>query len=209
MINMDINMHTGIPIAHSLNLITELEKLKSIQRKTTVKADNNRRENSAEHSWQVALSAYILSDFIDIEIDVNKVIQMLLIHDVVEIYAGDLFAFADSTQKAQQMQNEYNAIADLYKKFPSDKAKEIKSLWIEFEEGKTSEAKFALSVDRFLPFLQNINNQGGSWNEFNISKQQVLERNKTLAEVSSTLWQYMNEKLDKAVEKGWIASVCH
>ncbi len=194
------------PIEHSLNLITELEKLKSIQRKTTVKTDNNRRENSAEHSWQVALSAYILSDFIDIEVDVNKVIQMLLIHDVVEMYAGDLFAFADKAQKAIQMQNEYNAIADLYKNFPSDKAKQIKSLWIEFEEGQTPEAKFALSVDRFLPFLQNINNQGGSWNEFNISKQQILKRNKTLAEVSSTLWQYMNEQLDEAVDKGWITS---
>ncbi len=193
-------------IEHSLNLIVELDTLKSVQRKTTVKSDNNRRENSAEHSWQVALSAYILSDFIDIKVDVNKVIQMLLIHDVVEIYAGDLFAFADKKQKAQQMQNEYNAIADLYKKFPSDRAKAIKSLWIEFEEGKTPEAKFALSVDRLLPFLQNINNQGGSWHEFNITKQQVLERNKTLAEVSSMLWQYMNEKLDEAVEKGWIAS---
>ncbi len=191
-------------IENALALTMELETLKSVYRKTSVKPDNNRAENSAEHSWHAALLAYLLSDFVDIDVDINKVILMLLIHDVVEIYAGDLYAFADATQKAQQKQDEYNAIQQLYDKFPTDKASQIKSLWIEFEEGETKEAKFALSMDRILPFLQNMNNHGGSWNTFNVSKQQILKRNKALKEVSAKLWQYINQQLDQAVANGWI-----
>ncbi len=191
-------------IDHTLGLILELETLKSVYRETSVKADNNRAENSAEHSWHAALLAYSLSDFIDIDVDVNKVVLMLLIHDVVEIYAGDLYAFADKEQKAQQKQAEYSAINELYNKFPTDKVKEIKALWIEFEKGETPEAKFALSMDRILPFLQNMNNRGGSWNKFNVSKKQILKRNKVLEQISPRLWQYIHKQLDQAVANGWI-----
>lgn len=191
-------------IETSIGLIMELEKLKSVQRKTKVKSDNNRQENSAEHSWHASLLAFALSDFIDIQVDINKVIKMLLIHDIVEIYAGDMFAFADEQQKIIQEKNEYNAINQLYEKFPINKAKIIKELWLEFEEGKTLEAKFALSMDRIAPFLINMHNGGGSWLEFGISKSQILKRNQVLKEVSHSLWEYFKQQLDKAIANGWI-----
>lgn len=191
-------------IQHSINFIMELEKLKAVYRKAKIQADHNRRENSAEHSWHSSLAAQILSSFSDIEIDINKVIKMLLIHDISEIYAGDLFAFDHSEKQSQHKKAEHDAIDNLFNHFPIESVASIRELWFEFEEGKTPEAQFALSIDRILPFLQNINNEGGSWSEFKISKSQILTRNAILQSVSSQLWDYLNTELDRAVLKGWV-----
>ncbi len=198
------NINKNNKIDDSIDFIMALGALKGVYRKTAVKTDNNRKENSAEHSWHASLLAYALSDYIDIDADINKVMRMLLIHDVVEMYAGDLFAFVDEQQKAQQKQDEYDAIEKLYRTFPLEKVSELKALWIEFEEGETAEAQFALSMDRLLPFLQNMNNNGGSWAEFSVTKTQILARNAALENISSSLWQYLNQALNKAIANGWV-----
>lgn len=189
-------------VDQSINLIMELEKLKAVYRKTKVQVDDNRHENSAEHSWHSSLAAQILYGFSDIKVDINKVIKMLLIHDIAEMYAGDLFAFDDNQQQHKKL--EYEAINRLFNNFPLESVAKIRQLWFEFEEGTTPEAQFALCVDRILPFLQNIHNEGGSWVEFNISKSQILKRNELLQSVSAELWDYLISQLDRAVVKGWV-----
>lgn len=188
----------------SIDFIMELDTLKGTYRKARIKSDNNRLENSAEHSWHAALAAYVLSDFLENEVDIDKVIQILLIHDLAEMYVGDLFAFDSQQMQNKQKLEEQNAINSMCYKFQLNKTNSLRKLWLEFEEGKTLEAKFALAVDRLMPFLQNINNEGGSWLEFNINKSQILNRNKGLREVSLGLWNYFNEELNRAVLKGWV-----
>lgn len=191
-------------VDQSINLIMELEKLKAVYRKTKVQVDDNRHENSAEHSWHSSLAAQILYGFADINVDINKVINMLLIHDIAEMYAGDMFAFDDNQQQNQHKKLEHEAINRLFNNFPLESVAKIRQLWFEFEEGATPEAQFALCVDRILPFLQNIHNEGGSWAEFNISKSQILKRNELLQSVSAQLWDYLTTELDRAVAKGWV-----
>ncbi len=182
----------------------ELENLKGVYRKSKIKSDNNRLENSAEHSWHAALAAYVLSDFLGDTVDVNKVIQMILIHDIAEMYVGDLFAFDSQHRQNEQKSKEHNAINEMASKFQLKQVDNLKALWLEFEEGKSLEAKFALAMDRFMPFLQNMNNGGGTWLAFGINKSQILERNKGLQELSLELWEYLNKELDKAVSQGWV-----
>lgn len=191
-------------IKASVDFLIELDQLKSIYRKAKIKCDHNRQENSAEHSWHVAIASQILKDFTAIEIDINKVTQMLLIHDIVEIYAGDMFSFENERSKESHKLEEYKAIEKLCTQFNLTQVKIYKDLWHEFEACTTNEAKFARSVDRILPFIQNMNNKGGSWAEFGTTKQQILNHNKISKEVSSELWEYINNQLDFAVNKGWI-----
>ena len=191
-------------VQSSIDFLLELEHLKSIYRKGRIKADSNRRENSAEHSWYVAISAQILKDFIDVEVDINKVIQMLLIHDIVEIYTGDIFAFEDEQAKKTHKLKEHKAIEALCYKHNLKQVHVFKALWQEFEECVTNESKFAISVDRIMPFIQNINNNGGSWSEFGTTKIQILNHNKILKDVSLGLWHYINIQLEFAISKGWV-----
>lgn len=191
-------------IQSSINFLQEIEHLKSIYRKARVKADANRRENSAEHSWYAAIAAQIVKEFIDVDVDINKVIQILLIHDIIEIYAGDMFAFEDKQVKESHKINEMQAIENLCLKHNLQQVNIFKSLWHEFEACTTNEAKFAISVDRMMPFIQNMNNNGGSWAEFGITKTQILHHNQMLRDISSGLWQYLNDQLILAVSKGWV-----
>lgn len=150
------------------------------------------------------MAAQILKDFIDIDVDTNKVIQMLLIHDIVEIYAGDMFAFEEKGRKESHKLEEKKAIDRLCSKFNLKQVEFFKSLWLEFEEGITNESKFALSMDRIMPFIQNTHNNGGSWSEFGTTKTQILNHNKVLKDISLELWTYINSQLELAINQGWI-----
>ena len=175
-------------LTQQINFIMEIDKLKAVYRQTTVKEDNNRQENSAEHSWHIALAAIILQEYAGKTIDISRVIQMLLIHDVIEIDAGDLFAFEDQKNQEEQEIKEKKAAERLFSLLPQNQAKEFKDLWFEFEDCISNDACFAKAIDRILPLFINMRNEGGSWVKHSISKSQVLKRNLYLKEASPKLW---------------------
>ena len=187
-----------------LAFIQEVEHLKGIYRQTTVKCDNGRQENSAEHSWHVALMAQLLSEYAEEPVNVQRAVIMLLIHDVVEIDAGDLFAFAEKSHHDDQEDKEIAAANRLFGLLPERQFDEMKTLWLEFEQAETADARYAKAMDRILPLLQNMANEGGSWVKHNVSKQQVIKRNEYLKGLTPKLWDYALQQIDLAVEKGWL-----
>lgn len=187
-----------------LSFIVELDKLKSVYRKALIKCDNNRYENSAEHSWHVALTANVLAPYAEKEIDISRVMLMLLLHDIVEIDAGDTFAFDEKTVLAEQSDKEQMAANRLFGLLPESQYKTYLALWNEFEQAETPDAKFAKSMDRVLPLIQNMQNEGGSWAQHKVNKQQVINRNKHLADIAPTLWEFVLEQIDLATQKGWL-----
>ncbi len=191
-------------LQQQLTFIQEIDKLKAVYRRTMVKADDNRRENSAEHSWQIALSAQILQPYAQREVDIQRVTTMLLIHDIVEIDAGDLFAFDDSALHEEQAKKEQLAAKRIFSLLPEPQSSNMLTLWQEFEEAQTDDACFAKSIDRILPLIQNMANEGGSWVGNSLTKSQVLARNRNLQELSPKLWDYVNQQLSIACQKGWL-----
>lgn len=186
------------------DFIIELDKLKGVYRQTLVKADNNRFENSAEHSWQIALTAQILLEYAVEEVNVSRVMSMLLIHDIVEIDAGDTFAFADPDVLAGQEHVELAAADRLFGLLPEKQFLHFKALWIEFEDAQTTDARFAKAMDRILPLLQNMRNEGGSWARHHVKKSQLLSRNQFLEGLAPKLWAYVCEQVDIATQQGWL-----
>ncbi len=186
------------------DFIIELDKLKSIYRQALVKVDKNRFENSAEHSWQIALTAQILHEYAIEEVNVSRVMSMLLIHDIVEIDAGDTFAFVDPEILAGQEAVELEAANRIFGLLPEKQFQHYKALWIEFEEAQTADARFAKAMDRILPLLQNMRNEGGSWARHHVKRSQVLSRNQYLEGLAPKLWTYVCEQIDVAVQHGWL-----
>lgn len=191
-------------LEQQLNFIREIDQLKSVYRQTKVQSDNNRRENSAEHSWHIALLATVLSEHVDEPVDLSRVVSMLLIHDIVEIDAGDLFAFAEQSQHDDQEEKEIAAANRIFGLLPAGQFNHFKSLWLEFEAAETADARFAKGMDRILPLVQNMANGGGSWVEHKVKKSKVLARNQYLQSVTPKLWQYACQQVDLAVSNGWL-----
>lgn len=187
-----------------IQFIIELDKLKAIKRKALIKADQNRYENSAEHSWHIALAAHILAPYAEEAIQIGRVCQMLLIHDVVEIDAGDTFAFAHNEVLGQQSEKETAAAQRLFGLLPKPQGSYYLQLWHEFELAETADARYAKAIDRILPLIQNMQNEGGSWARHQISKQQVIQRNCFLEQAAPKLWQYVLEQVDLATARGWL-----
>jgi putative hydrolase of HD superfamily len=188
-----------------LDFIIELDKLKGIYRQALVKSDNNRFENSAEHSWHISLTAQILHEYAIEKVNISRVMSMLLIHDIVEIDAGDMFAFSDKEALAGQEAKEADAARRIFGLLPEQQFLSFKQLWFEFENAETIDAKFAKAMDRILPLLQNMRNEGGSWARNNVKKSQVIKRNKYLEGLAPQLWLYVREQIDLAVDKGWLS----
>lgn len=192
-------------LKQQLDFILELDKLKGVYRQTTVPSDSSRQENSAEHSWHAAMMAMIFQSYATEEIDINRVTKMLLIHDVVEIYAGDTFAFADQAILDAQEAKEIEALNKLFALLPEDEAQEYIDLWHEYENVETADGRFAKAIDCLQPFVTNINNEGASWKKHtHVTREKVLERNLHLKELAPKLWDYVNYELDKAVKTGWL-----
>lgn len=187
-----------------LAFITEIDRLKAVQRQTMVKPDNNRRENSAEHSWHIALMAQVLKSYVEEPVDINRSVSMLLIHDIVEIDAGDTFAFAAQHELDNQEEQEIAAANRLFGLLPDEQFEAMRALWIEFEQAETADARFAKAMDRILPLIQNMANNGGTWVEHKVTKQQVLKRNQYLQAVTPKLWAYACQQIDLAVQNGWL-----
>ena len=187
-----------------LDFIIELDRLKSVYRQALVKSDDNRFENSAEHSWHISLTAQIFQQYAVEKVDITRVMSMLLIHDIVEIDAGDMFAFSDKKDLNEQAEKEIAAATRIFGLLPEKQFQHYKQLWLEFENAETNDARFAKAMDRILPLLQNIRNEGGSWARHDISKSQVISRNKYLKGLAPQLWLYVCEQIDIAVQKGWL-----
>ncbi|UFN68529.1 HD domain-containing protein [Vibrio alginolyticus] len=188
-----------------LALVIELDKLKSILRQTRVKSAEGRLENSGEHSWHVALMAILMEEHANAPVDICRVMKMLLIHDVVEIDAGDTFVY-DTAASQEQAEKEIRAAERLFGMLPSDQEQELLALWHEFEAAQTDDAKYAKALDRLIPMLLNYHNNGQSWKEHGVSREQALTINKRIEFGSVTLWDKAKELIEEATEKGWLKS---
>ncbi len=183
-----------------INFIKEIDKLKYVQRKTKL-FNSDRPENDAEHSWHLAMMTIVLAEHSDQPIDVLKVLKMVLIHDIVEIDAGDIFIY-DTLQNHTNTEQERIAAKRIFGLLPEEQAEEFIAIWEEFEAGITDEAKFAKTMDRFEPLLQNTSNNGGTWAEFNVPYQKVYDKKKAIKEGSATIWNYAENLINESVKKG-------
>ncbi len=183
-----------------VSFIKEIDKLKYIQRKTKL-FNSDRHENDAEHSWHLAMMTIVLAEHSNKPIDVLKVLKMVLIHDIVEIDAGDTFIY-DSIKNHTNTDEERIAAKRIFGLLPAEQAKEFIAIWEEFEEGITDEAKFAKSMDRFEPLLQNASNNGGTWTEFNVSYQKVYNKKIAIKDGSKAIWNYAKNLINECVDKG-------
>ncbi len=189
-------------LAKQIDFILEVDKEKNIQRQTHL-SNHGRRENDAEHAWHMALSAYLLKEYANEDIDIAKVMIMCLIHDVVEIDAGDTYAY-DAEGLKTQKEREDKAKERIFGLLPEDQKEMMISLFDEFEAFETPESCFAHAMDNFQPFLLNDSNDGGDWMEHGVSISQVLGRQTQSAKGSKELSDYVLEKLEKHVAKGHI-----
>ncbi|EGR1510652.1 HD domain-containing protein [Vibrio vulnificus] len=186
-----------------LALLMELDKLKSVLRRTRVKSADKRLENSAEHSWHVALMALLMEEHANEPVNICRVVKMLLLHDVVEIDAGDTFVY-DAVASKQQVEKELAAAQRLFGMLPADQGEELLQLWLEFEAAQTADAKFGKALDRIIPMLLNYHNQGQSWQEHGVTRQQALTVNQKIDLGSHVLWDKAQEIIEQATQNGWL-----
>ena len=185
-----------------MDFLLEIDKAKMIFRQTYL-SDGKRKENDAEHSWHTAIMAFVLAEYFDSSIDVMKVMKMMLMHDLVEIYAGDTYCY-DEAGISTQEERELAAANRLYSLLPEDQMEEYKSLWLEFEAKETAESKFCEILDRLQPSMLNFANEGASWKEHDIHKHQVLKRNEPIFKGPETIAEYYKSKIEDAMEKGFL-----
>lgn len=180
--------------------ILEVDKMKKIYRQTHIRG-YERRENDAEHSWHLAMMAFLLAEHANTCVDVLRVMKMVLIHDLVEIDAGDTYAY-DASGNETKREREMAAADRIFNILPKDQAGMLLELWEEFEAQKTPEAKFAHALDRCQPILLNDASDGRSWKEHQVHHSQVEKRNKTTPDGSEALWAYASEIIEKNIENG-------
>ena len=187
-----------------IEFILEIDKLKNVLRRTTL-LDRSRQENSAEHSWHIALILLVLSEYAD-EDNLNflQVIKLLLAHDLVEIDAGDTYCY-DEVGGQDQKIRETKAAERIFNILPPDQAHAFRALWDEYEDKDTPESKFANALDRLQPFLHNYYTCGHTWQKHGIRKSQVIARMQPVDDGSHLLWDYVSGLIDDAVEKGFLA----
>ena len=187
-------------IEKQISFIVEIDKVKNIFRQTLL-ADGNRKENDAEHSWHIALMAILLKEYAEEEVDVLKVMTMVLLHDLVEIDAGDTYAY-DTVAAASKREREVKAADRIFGMLPEDQGSYFRALWDEFEEYETADAKYAHLLDNFQPLLLNDASGGISWREHGVKKSQIYKRNERIEETSETIWKKIQELVDKNIALG-------
>ena len=183
------------------DFLIEIDKEKSIVRQNYI-TDGSRKENDAEHAWHMAVMTLLLSGYANEKIDVLRTISMLLVHDLVEIDAGDTYAYDEAAKKTKE-EREKKCADRIFSMLPESQGWYMRSLWEEFEERKTPEAKFAYTMDHIQPLMLNSTTEGKSWKEHGIRLSQVMKRNEHTAEGSEALWEYAyNTFVKPNVEKG-------
>jgi putative hydrolase of HD superfamily len=187
-----------------IEFIIEVDKLKHVLRQTIL-MDKSRRENSAEHSWHIALTVMVLSEYArDDDIDFFRVMKILLVHDLIEIDAGDTYCH-DEKGKEDQAARERLAADRIFNILPPDQAGTFRDLWDEFEERKTPESRFANALDRVQPLLHNYFTRGQTWQENDIKSDQVKSRMQPVDDGAPVLWNYVSSLIDDAVKKGFLS----
>ena len=180
-------------LEQQMAFIKEIDGLKKIGRQTYIK-DGSRKENDAEHSWHLAIMAFVLKEYANEEIDVLRVILMVLVHDIIELDAGDTYAY-DEAGNTTKRERELKAAERIFHILPDDQAVYFRGLWDEFEEWETMEAKYAHTLDNLQPMMLNDATNGKSWEEHKVKLSQILQRNAKTASGSETLWQYAGKEL--------------
>jgi putative hydrolase of HD superfamily len=181
-------------LTRQLAFIAEIDALKKVERRTSV-IGGARLENSAEHSWHLAVMAMLLGDHANGDVDLERVLCMLLVHDLVEIDAGDTFAF-DAGANVDKMERETRAAERIFGILPDDQSTRLRALWDEFEEAQTVEARFANALDRLQGLVQNHHNGGGTWVQHGVTRAQVLERMEPIRTGAPRLWPHVLEVVD-------------
>lgn len=185
-----------------MDFILEVDKLKNIYRQSYV-SDASRHEEDADHSWHLAVMCLLLSEHSNHEIDVLKTMAMVLIHDIIEIDAGDTYAY-DEVANATKREREEKAADRIFNILPQDQAEYLRALWEEFEEGKTKEAMFAVTLDKVQPLMLNDATNGKAWQEHGVKKSQIMKRNEATPKGSNALWEYSKMLIDRNIAKGKI-----
>jgi len=187
-----------------ITFILEIDKLKSVLRQSYITVDE-RHENSAEHSWHLAIMALILIEHAEEKIDLCHVLKLLLVHDIIEIDAGDTYCYDEVGTKDQSIR-EHQAAERIFSLLPEDQANTMCDLWLEFESRNTLEAKFAVALDCLMPLLHNLHTKGKSWQEHNITKDQVITHNRAMNDGSAQLWQFAQSIIEQAVAEGYLVA---
>ena len=196
--------HLNKRLKQQIDFLIELDKLKSVLRRTTL-SHEKRRENSGEHSWHVTVVALLFQEYANEEVDILKVMKMLLIHDVVEIDAGDVYIY-DKQSNLGKVDREREAAERIFGLLPADQCEELRELWEEFEAKETIEAKYAGACDRIIPLLHNYYAKGHSWKEHGIEVSNVYEINRVIEHGSASLWEVAKQVIDESVKLGYLAS---
>ncbi len=187
-------------LSAQLGFILEIDRLKAVLRRTYL-VDGSRRENSAEHSWHLAMMALLLVEHAGQPLNLERLVQLVLVHDLVEIGAGDTYAYGGA-DPVETRQREAEAAEDLFGKLPDDQGRAMLALWEEFDAGRTPEARFARALDRLMPLLHNVHTRGRSWQEHGVAADQVRARIGPMREGSETLWRVAEGLVDQAVQEG-------
>ncbi|MEB3355404.1 MAG: HD domain-containing protein [Synechococcales bacterium] len=192
----------GDRLQQQIQFILEIDRLKQVLRQTLL-TDGSRQENSAEHSWHLAMMAMLLTEYAPVPIDVARVMKMLLIHDLVEIDAGDTFCY-DQQGNLDKAEREQRAADRLFGLLPADQGHDLRQIWEEFEARATAEAQFAAALDRIQPLLHNQQTQGGTWRIHGIRRDQVMGRIAPVQEGCPALWDWLQQVVDDCVAAGYL-----
>lgn len=189
-------------LTRQLDFLVEIDRLKTVLRRNYI-SDGSRTENDAEHSWYFAITALVLSDTAATPIDLMKVLKMALIHDVVEVDAGDTFIYDDAAREGQA-EREQLAAQRVFGLLPADQAAAMLALWREFEEGATPESRYARAIDRVAAVILNYASQGKAWREHGVPKAKILAVNERIALGSPALWEHVRSLIEDAARRGYI-----
>jgi putative hydrolase of HD superfamily len=191
-------------LAEQLRFVKEIDRLKTVLRQSPL-TDASRRENSAEHSWHLAMMAVTLGEYAPQGTDLNRVLIMVLLHDLVEIDAGDTFLYASDAAQAEAERAERAAADRIFALLPPDQGRTLRAVWDEFEDRRTPAARFARALDRLQPMLANYHTGGGTWRTHEVTADRVLAKVRLIEDGSATLGRYAKDLVETAVEQGFLA----
>ncbi len=195
----------NIRLDQQLRFTAEIDKMTGVYRRTML-LSKERRENDAEHSWHIAVMALLFKEYCVEEPSVERAIKMLVVHDLVEIYAGDTFAYDDKGNEDKEAR-EAAAADKLFSQIPPEQGQEIRALWEEFDAMETTDSKYAACLDRLQPFLHNTLTEGFTWVESGTNRAKVEKRMHIIKEFMPEVYSWINKNLDNAVEKGWLRAL--